>query len=394
MKQAINAIHQLTELLINNDSEQFHDLLELAVQKFIKLKEKRKEYDFCSDLDRIVQNSKHAPMRRLILSRALMRNEKYPEAVSFCKRALSDSPKLWHIGYAKTTISKLVFLLGEINELINLLDKKELFAVKVSPQHSSDLTHKRKLVIENKIPSIFYPKLPKSASVSITTCLSNILDIPGVSTTTGTFPDFHDYLIPSWIQEFLRRPALTGDHTFATPFNIAVLKASGIKKVIVNIRNPLQALLSLIHHWERYYFQENATHRDHIFPVFPPGYDNFSFEKKCDYNIEQKLRLIIDWIQSWAMVDQDHDNDMSILFTTYEEFTQDKKKFVERVFEFLNIGNGWQIEKDVLIEANEIKIHYRKGEVDEWRKVFSKKQRDFAWELIPDNLKKRFHWEK
>ena len=78
-----------------------------------------------------------------------------------------------------------------------------------------------------------------------------------------------------------------------------------------------------------------------------------------------------------------------VLVTTYEEMSADNKKFFEKLLTFfssaaLDIGDVSRFRSEA--------THFRKGEVDEWRRAFSSEQRARALETIPSTLQTRMNW--
>lgn len=237
-------------------------------------------------------------------------------------------------------------------------------------------------------PSIFYARLPKSAAGTISMELRAVLGLSGMSTSFGLLPDYVDYLIPKWVSYFSKGGMITGDHTSATEYNLNILKSSNITKVVVNVRDLRQVMVSLLYHFERYTLQEDSIWRPNKHHWLPEDYTSYTVEDKLTWIITNYLHLNVSWIDAWVRAEQD-EKDLSIMFTTYEGYVKDKLSFYNNILDWYGI-TGIDLEKQLSMIHK--KMHFRSGKMDEWREVMSDKQIHLMHEIIPLGMREKFGW--
>jgi hypothetical protein len=126
---------------------------------------------------------------------------------------------------------------------------------------------------------------------------------------------------------------------------------------------------------------------DYSAPIPDENYLSMSFSEKLDWQITNFLPHVVKWIGQWLnYADRNPDR---VLLTTYEEMSADNKKFFQKLLTFfssaaLDIGDVSRFRSEA--------THFRKGEVDEWRRAFSSEQRARALETIPSTLQTRMNW--
>src|SRR5262249_60039065 len=105
-------------------------------------------------------------------------------------------------------------------------------------------------------------------------------------------------VVESWARDYARGGACHSSHLQPTPENVARLKRCGIDKLIVHVRDPRQALLSLMHHVTPY-------------PRGPEGPLDQRIETAADDYLAS-----IRWIEGWL----DAEDEIRILFSRFEDF--------------------------------------------------------------------------
>jgi hypothetical protein len=73
---------------------------------------------------------------------------------------------------------------------------------------------------------------------------------------------------------------------------------------------------------------------------------------------------------------------------SFESFRAEPAAYFERVLEFYAVPRE-RFAADAQAEV----VHLRKGEIDEWRGVFTEAQRRRAWDSIPEDLAEAFGWQ-
>ena len=164
---------------------------------------------------------------------------------------------------------------------------------------------------------------------------------------------------------------------------------AGLSRLVVHLRDPRQATPSWAHHIETL-TGASAYLRKRIWPLLPEDYDRWTFAEKLDWNIAKHLRLLGPWVEAWVALAEASADQLSIRFTSYEEFRRDEPGFYAGLLEFYGIELAEFDANPADLAKQE--FHFCKGQTDEWREVFTDAQKQAAWRLMPDDLCARFGW--
>ncbi|MCB1072318.1 MAG: sulfotransferase domain-containing protein [Chlamydiia bacterium] len=231
---------------------------------------------------------------------------------------------------------------------------------------------------------VIFNTLPKSGSVYIGKTLSDGLKQGRFMTiSNNTFPS--DKISSIDLEALIRTESITQEHFDASEDNLLILKEK-LPKLIVHVRDPRQALISWTHHLNKVQHSEEAL--DYFLLSLPKKYFNWSFSKQLAWQIDHYFPACVKWIQDW--VEASRDDNLEILFTTYELFVENPKEFYTQIFDFYHISSA--IDKLPCLPKEEI-YHYRKGENEEWRKLMTKSQQKKVTKLIPKELFTKFNWK-
>ncbi len=239
--------------------------------------------------------------------------------------------------------------------------------------------------IGDNLPLMVISTLPKSASESIWNQLAEGLGLAQCYLSLGLFPDC--CLVPARVAEAARGGLVTKEHIAPTAHNLATLAQSGIERVIVHHRDPRQATLSWVH------FARDDVNRRLMAPLWrkivPPAQVlGGDLGGQIDWCIENFLPLLIRFLEDWRAADADPERPISALFMSFEGFRTEPAGYFERVLEFYGVAR-----ERFAAEAQAEVVHLRKGEIDEWRGVFTEAQRRRAWDSIPGDLAEAFGWQ-
>jgi hypothetical protein len=227
--------------------------------------------------------------------------------------------------------------------------------------------------IQRGLPSIAVVAQAKSASVSIGNIFSWGFDLPSFAYSIATLD-----VVESWARDFARGGACYTTHLRPLARNIARLKRAGLRKIIVHVRDPRQGILSGIHHIMRY---------ESFLPLRQNGFAG----RTMDEQLEDVMMLYmgrIAWLQGWLEAAREFD----ILFSTFEDFVKDRDAFVARYLDYYGAPVQY-FRRDLALEMREdTEYHYRAGEIDEWKRVFSPARAQQLSALLPEPIKRRFNW--
>ncbi|HMB76361.1 MAG TPA: sulfotransferase domain-containing protein, partial [Kiloniellaceae bacterium] len=239
--------------------------------------------------------------------------------------------------------------------------------------------------IAREIPLILINTVPKSASESIWNRLAEGLDLAQGHLSLCLFPDC--CLVPARLRAARQGGLVAKEHLLATRHNLSVLESFGIDRMVVHLRDPRQVALSWAH------FVRDDVSMRLMAPIWrrivPPAATlRAELPELLDWSIEHFLPQIMAFISGWTAVAADEASPMEILFLDFETFLQEPQSYFERLLTFYGLDpEGFR--QDAEAET----VHLRKGETEEWRRVFTPAQQARAFELIPKVLADRFGWE-
>ncbi|MCH9614337.1 MAG: hypothetical protein SP1CHLAM54_17050 [Chlamydiia bacterium] len=175
---------------------------------------------------------------------------------------------------------------------------------------------------------------------------------------------------------------LTQNHLTATPENIAMLKKYGVKKMLLHVRDPRQAVLSWLHH-----LKKNTIYNKWF--DLPDDYIEMEFEDQVDWNIENFFKPAVQFIEDWLDF-METDDELKIHLTTFEVMIQDPVSFIQEALAFYDV-DGSEFTTPLKPSSG---MHFRKGLVDEWREVMTDEQKELVNSLMPERFFEIFGWER
>lgn len=242
------------------------------------------------------------------------------------------------------------------------------------PDKITQLLATRERNIRNGLPSVVVAAMGKSASTAVGNIFHSGFNLP-----TFAYSLFHMRVIDSWARDFARGGASYTTHLDPSLDTVLRLRHAGISRLIVHVRDPRQALVSLVHHFDKYPDQF-VVHRERV---------------KDAPNMSARAMAVLDlysssigWIRGWL----DLAHEIDILFSTFEDFVTDRAAFVEKYLEFYGVDRrffGWE---EAFGEHTGVDEHFRSGRTDEWREVFSPEEAEYLSSMMPLRAKERFEW--
>ena len=254
------------------------------------------------------------------------------------------------------------------------------------------IIHKIKLFQFKKIQgrrfhSIFINTLPKSGSLYLLTRITKGLRIHSMRISSGYFPlDIIDLVR---LEEFLAGQFMCQGHVTPNPLNIRIVDAS-LDRMWLHVRDPRQALISMLHHLDRTLQISNALALSVSMPAAYGIKDwyGLSFEAKVDALIEGYYPDCIRFIEDWLACEKTFTR-TKMLVTQHEDLKRSEEELLERVFDFYEVPRN-------LFELVQLKrnmmTHYRKGASREWASVMTPAQQERVTAALPKALSARFGW--
>lgn len=243
---------------------------------------------------------------------------------------------------------------------------------------------------------IFVASMHRSASGFIHRSLSKGLGMPedigeAVPCTDWWYPDI-TIPMPDYALSMAPIPdSFSVGHTSGMKQNLVILNLC-IDRMVVNVRDPRQGLISYVH-YIRDYFRHTNNIDGLLEAHIPRDYFSLSLTDQISWQIENfYLPASIKWIQRWTDAETDTTFYPKILFTTQEKLVADPKGFFDTILDFY--GFDQSLFKYPAKPSFQKNTPMRKGGVDEWRQEFTPEQIQKATQMIPDAMYQKFGWSK
>ena len=261
---------------------------------------------------------------------------------------------------------------------------------------SLKLQRKQKL-LEGKTGLIILVTMPRSGSGFVSDALVKGLGLEDLSSeiqfVDAWFPDYGIFAFPDYVAspEFSPMPdGFASGHAAALGPNLWNLSLI-TDKLIVNFRDPRQALISWVYYMEYLRFTGNVSGLMQY--QIPDRYFQWPLKKQLDWQIQNYFMPVnIEWIRGWLKADEDPDFPCEIHFSRHEVLAQNPKRYFQEILRFYGLPE----ENFSYPQKPEFKsgTHKRKGATNEWKQILSKEQVQHIDELIPDEWFERFNWPR
>ena len=311
----------------------------------------------------------------------------WDEAIVSFQKVIDVSPRLPDPYYY---LKQPMVASGQTRDYVEILDAAQCRFPDLEVGRYEGFRADQARAIAHDVPSILLVTMPKSGSVYTTLRLSEELGAPQCRISLDLNPV--DYIVPSWLDLFVAGGAVCQEHLDASQTNLDALTASGLDRLQIHVRDPRQATLSWVHHIETM-VGENAYMRDLMSPALPSNYAELTLPEKIDWNIDNHLPGLVRWTEDWVNAADDNRSGIAMCFSCYEDFHEDEARFFSELLDFFGVRNVAITpigEGDLANKA----VHFRRGEVDEWRRAFSPLQIERASKAIPIALYERFAWSQ
>jgi tetratricopeptide (TPR) repeat protein len=250
---------------------------------------------------------------------------------------------------------------------------------------------------------ICFASLAKSGTIYIANALQTLVDSCSAASPQtliyplGPLPFPHHFWRATTIEPWNDiRSILVYDHVPANSYNRFIISLL-FDRLIVNVRDPRQALLSFVHHLNRekgiYYCQYSNFIDLFKLMQFPKSYFDLPLTEQITWQLENWFfPAAIQWIDGWLNALEDPSFNPKILLTKYETLVVNPKEFFKKILDFLEIEES----KFTMPEKPKFQkeSHYRQGQIDEWRKVFTPEHIEKVNSMIPDRFFDKFGWQK
>lgn len=220
---------------------------------------------------------------------------------------------------------------------------------------SITLAHAQEHAIDRGVPAVILASMPRAASAAFTQTLAQVTGAPIVRASIGEFPNC--WLMPSWLGRVARGGAILHDHFGAQEFNLAELRAQGIKTVFVLVRDPRAAARSAA----KMEFGDQPTESD----------------------IEAAYLKYISWLRDW--LEAERSKKIDVRWIRSRDVTHGSASLKAVLTMILGPNFADQISNASLACAN-----FTGQRPEAWREAVSPQLRSRMWNLLPSEAVDRF----
>lgn len=276
----------------------------------------------------------------------------------------------------------------EMGNILLLLERRE---EALNSYYRANQIHLEEVRRNGSRGRLFLITLPKSGGQYLALSLQKGLGIKQVPLPGSNNISFDDVLVVPSVHNGLNssKDIIVVSHAYSNDFNrVAITQYAD--KLIVNVRDPRQATLSHIHNLNLIHRQ--AGKEQLLLSVhLPAKYFLWPLSEQITWQIEKGFfPKAIQFIQGWLEADEDPNFYPKILFTRYEELVEKPEKYFTKILEFY----GFKQSSFDFPETPKFteKSHYRKGEIDEWKEIFTSEQADKAFSMMPEKVENFLNW--
>ncbi len=301
------------------------------------------------------------------------------EAQRYILQRLPDAPTAW------APLANLLLARGQVDEAETICRTLRLPLNTIRADRKTFLDRRNAAMLSG-LPPMLITTLPKSASESIWNRLAEGLGLAQSHLSMGLFPDC--CLLGPRVQDFAQGGVISKEHIPASAHNLEMLRGAGVRRVLVHLRDPRQAVVSWAH------FVHNDVSMRLLAPIWrkivpPAAILAEDLNAVIGWCVENYLRLQVEWVQGWLRAAESDAGALEILFLDFEGFVRDGDGYLAQTLSFFKVApEAFDKERGGAAED----VHLRRGETDEWRQVLSREQQATALEIMTPELCQRFGW--
>lgn len=243
---------------------------------------------------------------------------------------------------------------------------------------------------QQAIPELPFVGFPRSGSVFVFSSLVSGLGKPSFGGMMGgAFPDF------VFAQEGFNvvRAGRGSSHTHIRASRMNLLEMGpryGIKKLLVMVRDPRQALMSWHDFMPKIASDMDPVQAQHY--NLPDSFLDFSDEEQMDWLIDNWLPVLVTWLDEWKEASRTDWFETKIHYARFEDLRKDQEKFFLDILDFFEIDHDlFEMPTEPTKEGDR---NFRQGHVDSWRTETSPGQRSRIERIVPHDLLTFYGWDQ
>lgn len=223
----------------------------------------------------------------------------------------------------------------------------------------------------------------------------NTFHIPDILTLWYPIDSILD---PAVLKRHQKIGGIVAPHLYPLTENFILLKECGVKKLVVNIREPRQGTYSMARWIDEIGARKFPYEVPLLYANLPQNYFSLPFEEKLDHVIEWQLPQIVNFIDRWRQAGEDSRWGFQVHFSKFEVLKTDYDRYFREILDFYGIdfknfeGEAYVSKPGESGRAGE--HSFMRGLIDEWRTNVSDKQKVRMNELTPQALLDSFGWTR
>lgn len=242
--------------------------------------------------------------------------------------------------------------------------------------------------IGRAMPFFCMTSMPQSASGFLTEQVSRVTGCVIVNPVKGApYAGFEDWVVPAWIAGAARGGVVSHSHFSAFPPTLELLVEQGVRRLVVQVRDPRQSLYS------RYVLLSKKIE------ALPEGGHNPDrmFQKFIDKHSRletiylELLPRYMAWLRGWMDYAQ-CDREIKVKFVDFVQVKQDWSTVVKDILSFFGVDPA-PLDTSPDNRAPKKHGHFRKGAVDEWKTEVPPATRAQIEPLLDREVMTYFGWE-
>lgn len=167
------------------------------------------------------------------------------------------------------------------------------------------------------------------------------------------------------------------------------LLSTHLGKMILHVRDPRDALVSMIEYTER---QKNHPFiLGLVTPLPPPEYFGWSYEKKVDWHIDRFYTNSLNWLEQWATFIQANPQ-LQVLVTSFEDMATRPLEFFREILSFYGTDPSLFNEKHVFPFTRD-QFNADPSDIGIWRVKLTPAQQNRVKDLLKPELTKFYQWQ-
>lgn len=242
---------------------------------------------------------------------------------------------------------------------------------------------RQRAAIARGIPPLLITSMQKSASVFLVYKISEALEVP--ATSLGRHPDDvgpGDFMIPPAARLFALGGAITHDHFRASRHNLEILARAGLRKAVVQLRDPREAFVSLCYHMAKRELEREG--RPAAEPALHEGARKYADSVFLgDAAAFGTFEYLLDFAVRWLAVEEAQ---VAVLPVWYPDVVSKPAATIERILGFFGVGGKGTAIAGALrdFETREGEYNFRSGRRDEWRGFLRPDEQAYAERRIAE----------